>query len=576
VIRPRALSSLAIAAIVTACSSSSYTAPAPAPTAAPVAPAPAHGTVAAIRPDDMRTRMEAYADDSMLGREAGTIGNVKATDYIAAQLRAIGLEPGGDGDSYFQTVPMVTRTVDPIADLTVGGTPLTLWSDFVPVPPLGGFLPFGSRGPAGAVKAVYGGALGDPETKLSTADIAGKLVVLDPPMINGAPSFQIWAGGDFEAYAGAAGLAFVTLDISPPGVTGFLRQPQEAIAGDPATGSDAPFGMLITRRTAQILLGAATTDLKPGATGQTLNGTFRFAERPAEFPARNVIGILRGSDPNLRGQYVAIGAHNDHIGLAPRPVDHDSVRAFNRVVRPEGADSPERQATPQEMARIRAMVTQARTRSIPRRDSIYNGADDDGSGTVTVLEIAEAFAARPDRPKRSLIFVWHTAEEKGLFGAQYFTDHPTVPRDSLVTQLNLDMVGRGGTGDLELGGPGYMQLIGSRRLSTELGDLVERVNTEGRHGFAFDYQYDADGHPGNFYCRSDHYMYARYGIPIVFFSTGGHVDYHQLTDEAAYIDYEKLARVAGLVMDIADHVAAMNHRPLVDKPRPDPHGACQQ
>jgi Zn-dependent M28 family amino/carboxypeptidase len=149
-----------------------------------------------------------------------------------------------------------------------------------------------------------------------------------------------------------------------------------------------------------------------------------------------------------------------------------------------------------------------------------------------------------ERPERSILFVWHTAEEKGLFGSKYFTDHPTVPRDSIVTQLNIDMIGRGDATDLAGGGPGYIQLIGSRRLSTELGDLVDKVNTEGKHGFTFDYQFDADGHPQNYYCRSDHYMYARYGIPITFFTTGSHEDYHQVSDEVQYIDFDKMTRVA--------------------------------
>jgi Zn-dependent M28 family amino/carboxypeptidase len=151
-----------------------------------------------------------------------------------------------------------------------------------------------------------------------------------------------------------------------------------------------------------------------------------------------------------------------------------------------------------------------------------------------------------------------------------------VPRDSIVAQINLDMVGRGGTGDVEGGGPGYLQVIGSRRLSTELGDLVESVNEAGGFGFEFDYQYDADGHPQMFYCRSDHYEYARYGIPIVFFTTGSHMDYHQVTDEARYIDYEKMARVARFVYQLALTVADLDHRVVVDKPKPDPDADCVQ
>jgi len=138
------------------------------------------------------------------------------------------------------------------------------------------------------------------------------------------------------------------------------------------------------------------------------------------------------------------------------------------------------------------------------------------------------------------------------------------------------MIARGGPQDEKLGGPGYIQAIGTRRLSTQLGDLAEQVNRDGKYGLVFDYTYDADGHPDNFYCRSDHYMYARFGIPITFFTTGGHRDYHQLTDEVQYIDFDKMARVASLVEDVALHVANLDHRLVVDKPKPDPVGVCKQ
>ena len=182
----------------------------------------------------------------------------------------------------------------------------------------------------------------------------------------------------------------------------------------------------------------------------------------------------------------------------------------------------------------------------------------------------------PDRPKRSVLFVWHTGEELGLLGSDWFTRHPTVPRDSIVAQLNIDMIGRGGASDIQGGGPKYLQIIGSRRLSTELGDMVDRINKEGGHGFDFDYQFDANGHPDNYYCRSDHYMYARFGIPIAFFTTGAHPDYHQLTDEVQYIDFTKMTKVVGLVNAMTVAVANLDHRVVVDGPKPDPNAVCKQ
>jgi Zn-dependent M28 family amino/carboxypeptidase len=299
------------------------------------------------------------------------------------------------------------------------------------------------------------------------------------------------------------------------------------------------------------------------------------------------VGILPGSDPALKGQYVAIGAHNDHIGFNTQAVDHDSVKAYMAVARPQGADSPSgAQLTPEQTARIRTMTDSLRrVHGAARQDSIFNGADDDGSGSMSVLEIAEALASAPVKPKRSILFIWHTGEEAGLYGSEYYTDHPTVPRDSIVAQLNMDMVGRGGAtdvtgekkeGGVTRGGPGYLQLVGSRRLSTELGDLIEDVNKTGKLGFNFDYTMDANGHPQNIYCRSDHYEYARYGIPIVFFTTGGHADYHQVTDEPQYIDYKRMEQAATLVRDAAVRVANLDHRVVVDKPKPDPKGTCTQ
>ncbi len=256
-------------------------------------------------------------------------------------------------------------------------------------------------------------------------------------------------------------------------------------------------------------------------------------------------------------------------------------------MRPEGADDRGKQATPEEQAAVDSLLGAWRAAhpGPVRMDSISNGADDDGSGTVTELEIAERIVSLPVKPKRSILFVWHTGEERGLLGSTYFTDHATVPRDSIVAQLNMDMIGRGGADDETgrtkdgtplHGGPGYLQLVGSRRLSTELGDLIERVNVEGKHGLHFDYAMDADGHPSNIYCRSDHYEYARFGIPITFFTTGLHSDYHQVTDEPQTIDYDGMARIGRFVEDVALHVADLDHRVVVDHPKPDPNGRCRQ
>jgi len=370
-------------------------------------------------------------------------------------------------------------------------------------------------------------------------------------------------------------IAIASLDAMDRQSRQILTEPSVGLRSPEDQMPPVPAFMYVSREMTTALLGAPAKSLARGkATGRTVTGSLRFTDAAA--PARNVVAILPGSEPALEGQYVAIGAHNDHIGFNHDPVDHDSLRAFNAVVRPGGEDDPPRAPSPEEMTRIRAILDSLRRIHPPRLDSVYNGADDDGSGSVALLEIAESLVNAPTKPKRSILFIWHAGEEEGLWGSEYFTDHPTVPRDSIVTELNMDMIGRGRAGDVKGGGPGYLQLIGSRRLSTELGDLVETVAKSQPTAFHLDYQYDANGHPQQYYCRSDHYEYARYGIPIAFFSTGGHRDYHQVTDEAQYIDYDQLARVATLVRDVAVRAADLDHRLIVDKKKPDPHGQCVQ
>jgi len=539
---------------------------------------PARPTAAAISPGDLRTHVYTLAADSMKGRESGTRGNVMGTDYIAAQARRMGLQPAGENGTFFQAVPLVEQGLTPGATLRAGGQALAEGTDFLPVPTYGGILLFGETFTAADVPVVYGGRVGDPSSMISPEQAAGKFVVFDGPLgADGRPSFAFWSGGrTYERYADAAGLAFATLDVTNAGIRGFLSDHRtEMEHGEEAVDPRRfPPAVIVSQAAAARLLGKPLTGLRVGEAGGTVNGSYSFFSRPLPFPSRNVIAVLPGSDPALRGQYVAIGAHNDHDGTTDEAVDHDSVLVYNRVFRPEGVDGEANAMTPEREAAFRQALAARRAAGPARLDSVYNGADDDASGTASVLEIAQYLSA--NRPRRSVLFVWHTAEEKGLYGSEYFTDHPTVPRDSIVAQLNIDMVGRGGAGDLPKGGPGYLELVGSRRLSTQLGDLVEEVNRTGSFGFTFDYGNDAPGHPQQIYCRSDHANYARYGIPVTFFTTGGHSDYHMLTDEAQYIDYDKLASTSRLIAAVATAVGNRDARLVVDKPVAGPDAPCEQ
>jgi hypothetical protein len=540
------------------------------PTKLPLKHAP-EPTTAAISPADLMTRLFLFADDSMQGREAGTAGNVKGTDYIASEVKRLGLTPAGDEGGYFQTLPFKTRTTDPTSTVTVGGAPMAYGTEWAAASP--------DTASGSDLSAVYGGVLGDSASMIPAEQAAGKLVVFG----FGPNSLRAF-NAVTRVMRGAAAAAL----ILPPQFLPFVARPAQFIDNPGVTQPLTRATIFFTPASAAKLFADPIAQLKPGTAGKaTLSFSIRSKTEPAQYPARNVVAILPGSDPKLKGEYVAIGAHNDHIGFNRTPVDHDSIRIFNHIVRPGGAEDQGKRPTAEQQADVNKALGDWRSShpGTSRADSISNGADDDGSGSVSVLEIAEKLVAQNPKPKRSVLFVWHVGEEKGLLGSAYFTDHPTVPRDSIVAQLNIDMVGRGDAWDMtgitkegaEIhGNPNYLQVVGSRRLSTELGDLVEKVNTEGRHGLAFDYAIDANGHPANIYCRSDHYEYARYGIPIAFFTTGGHSDYHQVTDEPEYIDYDHMARVDNFVAALAMRVANLDHRVVVDHPKPDPMMACRQ
>jgi hypothetical protein len=524
-------------------------------------------TAAAISAGDLMSRLYAFADDSMMGRETGTRGHVISTDYIARELRRLGLEPAGDNKTYFQNVPMINRPFDVArSSLSVNGATLVAGTDFVPQTFRG--MPRAIDGAA----VIFGGAYGDTAGLPTAEQLRGKIVV-----------FAGGRGFGSGAFSGAVRDAAAIVRVASPRMlaqtlrtaTWPTANQTMRLAVPPA---DVPLTIHVSDRAAEALLGVPLAQATPGMAGKTVRGAIVFAETRA--PARNVVAILRGRDPKLRNTYVALGAHSDHVGLTPVAVDHASARAYDALRAATLASVPAAlQGRPEVRARldsIRVNVDSLRSLRPARRDSIRNGADDDGSGSMVLLELAEASAKAPTRPKRSLLFVWHTAEEKGLLGSRWYVENPTVPRDSIVAQLNMDMVGRGDASDFPGGGPTYLSLVGSRRLSSELGDTVESVNRRQPRPFVIDYSWDAPGHPQNIYCRSDHFNYARWGIPLVFAWTALHGDYHEVTDEPQYISYDHMARVAKLMHDVTTNVANMGRRPTVDGQRMDPTGRCQQ
>ncbi len=524
-------------------------------------------TQSPITPGTLKQRLEIFASDSMEGRQAGTIGNVRGTTYLAAEARRLGLEPAGENGTYFQRIPLIRRVFDERTSLAVSGRQLQPWTDYLPRD-----QGSGSRSLDG-VQTIYGGSWRGQDL-IAPTKADGRLVILT---VGKSPDGELEWGPPRDSVTGhfhsAAGIAVASLHLIPDEDRATLRGDELQL---PSDGPPIPTYMYVTADLARDLLETSIESARPGALGRVIQGNVAFTDHPSRAEVRNVIAVLRGRDPGLREQYIALGAHNDHVGMSPEAVDHDSVRAYNRVLKRKGFDIEEGTPTEAQLALVRSGFDTLRSLRPVRADSVYNGADDDGSGSVLMFGIAEALARREVRPRRSILFVWHSAEELGALGSRYLMDHPTVQRDSIVAQLNLDAVGRGTATDFEGGGPTYLQLIGPERLSAELANVVKDVNAQQRTPFVFDRSTDAPGHPDQVYCRSDHMNYSRYGIPVAFFFAGFHFDFHHVTDEAQYIDYVKLARVGTLVHDITMRLADLDHRLRVDGPKPDPSAECVQ
>ena len=271
--------------------------------------------------------------------------------------------------------------------------------------------------------------------------------------------------------------------------------------------------------------------------------------------SKNVVGLVAGTDPKLRDTYVLFGAHLDHIGYRPaggaRPGSggcrrtQESVAAANQAGRgaaagPGGGNAPAVAAPP-----LPALVQQ---------DVISNGADDDGSGSAAMMAIAKAFATGP-KPRRSVVFVWHTGEESGLYGSRYNADFPVVPADNVQAQLNMDMIGRDDCDNANGDYTNSVFVVGADRISTDLHNLIVDANAARPRPLTLDYELNDPSDPENIYTRSDHYSYALKGIPVAFFTTGLHRDYHQVSDSVDKIVFPKLQRIAQLVYETGFGIA---------------------
>lgn len=462
----------------------------PAPPAPPAPASPVEAAAATITAEDVARHIGALAHDSARGRDTPSPELEKAAAYIAAQFRDMGLEPGGQDGTYHErwTYDLVTLGDDTrIAVQGQGYTP-RYGADFFLVP---------GQQPATEAPAFYAGEAGA-ATQLPP-EAAGRVLFFELPVAEVGMEWQQRLLGAVQAAMmnGAAGIVLILHPDFPADVV-----PQLA---DATATQQAPIPVAgLTADAATRLIAAAGGDLgalREAAAPAELGATLEIAGAPSEqrFTPPNVIGVLPGSDPALRDTYIVFTAH----------FDHDGVKA------PDASG-----------------------------DSIYNGADDNASGTTAIMEIAEAFAALPQAPARTLVFLAVSGEEKGLLGAQAWVDDPTVDLEGVVANINLDMVGRNAP-DTVIGiGQEYSSLEGVlREITTARPELGLNVIL--------------DPAPEEMYFfRSDQLPFIKAGIPAVFFTTSDHEDYHRPSDEAHKIDNDKVARVARLGFYLGHAIAS--------------------
>jgi hypothetical protein len=481
---------------------------APAPVqAVPEPPSPAAATISSA---DIYTRVSILSHDSLKGRDTPSPGLEMAARYLVREYERLGLEPGGDDGTFYQRYPLRRAALDSVTThfgtvLADGsGNEMLGWgTDFYAVSSVGA----GEGGAMGHSKLVFVGALGD--AGLPRADYAGVMpVVAIPGGYSAEWRAAVTRARNAARLAGAKSVA-VVVDSSFPSATfsqlaSRARDPQLAVVDEGEIPvfylTTAAFRKIAARATQGTrLAGAGAPALLEGVDAHfAANVRILQDSRPP-----NVVAILRGSDPVLRDEYVVLSAHMDHVGVG-RPV---------------------------------------------RGDSIYNGADDDASGTSALLEVAEAMVSLPTRPKRSIIFLHVSGEEKGLLGSRWYSDHPTVPLDKIVANVNVDMIGRNEPDEVVVIGRNY----------SSLGRTANQV--QARHPELGLTVFDDKWPEQRYFFRSDHYNFARKEIPAIFFFSGEHSDYHQPSDQVEKLDVDKAARISQFVFYTVEAVANAPTRP---------------
>ncbi len=500
----------------------------------------------AITASQISSYLHFVASDAMGGRDTPSQGLDITAEFIRMNLEKWGFKPAGDNGTFFQKIALARESIDPDkTKLEIAGKNYVMSDDFFRTSGSGtasGPLVFGSNGWMVKAKGV---------DSFKGVDVKGKIVVIAgngfsmrsiTPMPAGVTEDDLkgekgvdWADPMTHAQnAGAAGVIVIApqqLQTNWAQLRNFLGRgstyPEKLREGGTA-GPTIPV-MLVSQPVGDSIFAGESGNKDSGA-AFAINKTASLsaASKKETLWTQNVVALWEGGDPTLKSEMVAIGAHYDHVGTNPNARGDDKI---------------------------------------------WNGADDDGSGTVAVLSIAEALAKAKTRPKRSVLFVWHCGEEKGLWGSEYFNKFPTVDIKKVIAQLNIDMIGRskkpGDTNpkNKELSGENEIYVIGKDMMSSAFGAVVDAANS-GYIKLTYDTRYDDPKDPNRFFFRSDHFNYAQNGIPVAFWFDGVHEDYHQPGDTADKIDYQKMEKVTRTIFLTLLELTELKARPVVDKKLP--------
>jgi hypothetical protein len=501
-------------------------------------PLPSEEATSSITAVDLRRHLSFLASDELGGRYTLSPSSRIAARYLASQLESYGYRGAARDGSFFQRVPLSYNSIDlPRSKVTMSSAgskvEFRYAEDFNTIPP--------ASVDASGELVFVGYGVASPNNKFDDyagLDVKGKVILAVsgiPTALRGVRLDESEMGIEAAAARGAVG----AIIIPSPQYLMMWDQLKKAMTGDEQIGLPARkvsaeksfptinagprmikvLAKLMGKEESYLIM-ANGKPLQPGPLPSSVDIKVSVAVKNAPL-AQNVAGILTGSDPKLKDEYVVFSAHYDHLQSEPN-------------------------------------------------GEVYNGADDDGSGTAAVLEIAQALALGP-RPKRSILIIFHTGEEMGLFGSEFNADYePLVPLRKLVVNFNIDMVGRSRAQDNTdprdrmLTDKDSIYVIGADKLSTELHKINEQTNAETAR-LRFDYTYNPESHPERFYYRSDHFNYAKHGIPVIFFFTGVHRDYHRTTDDLEKLDFVKMERISRMILATGWRVANLDHRLVVDK-----------